>query len=72
MKVKNKKPDRNPPTRVEPKEAADILRRSRVTGWRRLQEIKEFFDIPMAGFVSPEQFSMFTGVKLETVLLHLR
>ena len=52
-------------------EAGKIMRKSRVTGGRKLREIRDFLGKPPKGYVTVKEFSLFTGIALEVCLLYV-
>ena len=53
-------------------EAGQILRRSRVTGGRKLQDIREALNKPAKGSITVKEFSLHTGVPLEVCILYVK
>ena len=53
-------------------EAGEILRKSRITGGRKLKEIRTLLKKPPKGYVTVKEFSNHTGVPLEVCVLYVK
>ena len=51
-------------------EAGSIMRKSRITGGRKLQEIRDFLGKPYKGYITVKEFSVYTGVPIEVCVLY--